>query len=218
MRKFGYGKRTTGQSMIEAIVALGILMTAVSAALTLVTSAVRANKESESSIVAANLAREAIEVARGLRDTNWLSDRAWDTGLYSTINSNDCTAIPVFDPTKQSTGFWQMDFSVDALTDAAARVFRISAGGDALRPPGLFLQSPTTPANAVPTGFSRLLTLKSICRDRSKPSTDTSVNISCACVAGAETKIGIQAVVDIIWGGRGGTRSLRIEETFYNWR
>ncbi len=218
MKMRGQSKILSGQSMIEAIVALGILMTAVSAALTLVTAAVRANKESENGIVAANLAREAIEVARGLRDSNWLSDVPWDTGLYNAANPNDCTAIPVFDPSKQDIGFWQLDFSVDALTDATARVFRVSGSSDPLKPPGVFLQTAATSGDMAPTGFARLLTLKSICRDKSTPATDTSVNIRCACLAGVETKIGVQAVADILWAGRGGARSLRLEETFYNWR
>jgi hypothetical protein len=94
----------------------------------------------------------------------------------------------------------------------------MNASGDALRPPGLFLQSASTPASAIPTGFSRLLTLKSICRDKSKIASDVSVSVACSCLANVETKIGIQAVADVVWGGRGGVRTLRIEESFYNWR
>ena len=203
--------------MIEAIVALGIIMTAVSAALTLTATVVRASKESESSIVATNLAREGVEVARGLRDSNWLAETAWDSGLLDVGRPTDCTAIPVFAPDDQVHGFWSLDFSADQISDAVAVVYRQTGGEEPLAP-GLFVQAAAAPANAVPSGFRRLMTLKSVCRNKTLSAGDGTVSLTCGDCGSAYAKIGVQVSVEVQWAGTGGTRSLKNEEIFYNWR
>ncbi|MFA6512315.1 MAG: hypothetical protein WCV86_04300 [Patescibacteria group bacterium] len=61
--------------MIEAVVAVGILLAGVTALITLSIATLKADQISSRKIVAINLAREALEVARNVRDSNWLAGR-----------------------------------------------------------------------------------------------------------------------------------------------
>lgn len=60
------------QTLLEAILAIGIIMTATIGATTLVVSTITSGRTSQDKIIAANLAREGLEVVRGTRDSNWL--------------------------------------------------------------------------------------------------------------------------------------------------
>lgn len=79
-------KNNQGQSLMETILAVGLLITVVLGALGLGIYSVRVGRYSQNQLIAANLAREAIEYVRNVRDTNWLKGQAWDTGL------DGCTA------------------------------------------------------------------------------------------------------------------------------
>jgi len=63
-----FKKKQQGMTMIETIVALGILVTGITASLTLMISAINYSKAAERSIVVTNLAREGVEIVRTLRD------------------------------------------------------------------------------------------------------------------------------------------------------
>ena len=62
-----------GQTLVETIVAIFILTTALSSGLALMIYAFSKSSISQDEVVATNLAREGIEVVRGIRDSNWLS-------------------------------------------------------------------------------------------------------------------------------------------------
>src|SRR5688572_114581 len=96
-----------GQTLLEVIIALGIISTAVSAALTLTSSALNAGSQSHHQLVAGNLGREAIEAVRSIRDSNWLAGTAWDTGLQGL--ARDYGGSIVFSP---ATNAWSMNYAV----------------------------------------------------------------------------------------------------------
>lgn len=191
--------------MLEAIIAIGILVTAVTSSLTLVQGAIGAESESENAVVAGNLAREAVEVVRSIRDANWLSDRSWDTGLEGT--GWDYTGVPVFNPAANA---WSMDFTVDDMDDAGAAVYRYPAtSGSATE--GLYVQAASTPPNTSPSGFRRMITLDAICGDGSvQPS-----GLTCGLLG----KVGARVVAEVTWIRSGGsTRSVTVQEDLYDWR
>lgn len=66
----------SGQSLLETIMALGIILIAVTATIGLLISTMKTGKTSTNRIIAANLAREGIEAARQIRDSNWLRIQA----------------------------------------------------------------------------------------------------------------------------------------------
>ncbi len=199
-------RRGLGQSMMEAIIACGIITTAVSSALTLVQASISAEKESEMSIVATNLAREGLEVIRAMRDSNWLADVEWDQGLQG--GTSDYTAVPVFAPESNA---WSLDFGAGAITDPMARVYRYTTGSGAAAI-GLMVQAGEPPFNTIATPFYRLLTLDAIC-DNSGVIEVVESGVECT-----GDKIGIRARSTVQFKINERIRSLEVEENLYNWR
>lgn len=62
----------SGQSLLETLLAIGVILTVTIAASTLIVSTVAAGQSSTDKVAAANFAREGIEIVRGIRDSNWL--------------------------------------------------------------------------------------------------------------------------------------------------
>ncbi|MBI4457544.1 hypothetical protein HY633_01110 [Candidatus Uhrbacteria bacterium] len=197
-----------GQSMLEALVAIGIIMTAVSSALTLITSSVSAEKESETGIVGVNLAREGIEVSRNIRDSNWLAGQPFDDGLFGA--GLDYTAAPVFDPAANA---WQMSFVPQTIGDDGAVVYRSTgaAGGSTV---GLFIQAAVQPGSSVKTVFRRLLTLDAVCADVDGAVTGAVVS-GTACPF---KKVGVRIRSAVQWRLAGRVRTVTAEETVYDWK
>lgn len=194
--------------MLEAIIASGIIITAVSSALTLVQGSISAEKESETSIVGSNLAREGIEVVRSLRDGNWLSGAPFDEGL--TGASFDYTGILVFDP---SANAWSVDFGPDDLTESATRVFRYVSGGGGAEV-GLFVQAATQPASTVATPFRRLVTVDAVCSDGGAGYTIQNSGAGC----GAQPKIGLRVRSTVQWTVSDRARTDTAETLMFDWR
>lgn len=65
-------RQQPGQSLLEAIIAIGVILVSVVASTTLIVSTTRVGRVSQDRVEAANLAREGIEIIRSIRDTNWL--------------------------------------------------------------------------------------------------------------------------------------------------
>ena len=80
----------SGQTLIETIVAIFILTTALTTALGLGIYAFATATTSRNQIIASNLASEGIDVVRMMRDSNWLASdakqAAWDLTLCNDIN------------------------------------------------------------------------------------------------------------------------------------
>lgn len=69
LRSTGYRLQVvSGMSLMETVFALGILVFGLGAAVTLVGSAIATSQRNKDTIVVTNLAREAIEVVRSIRD------------------------------------------------------------------------------------------------------------------------------------------------------
>jgi hypothetical protein len=64
--------KQSGQSLIETVVAIFVLTTALTTGLGLVIYVFSAGSVSQHEIIATNLAKEGVEVVRMMRDTNWL--------------------------------------------------------------------------------------------------------------------------------------------------
>lgn len=198
---------TAGQGLLESIIAIGVMVTGVVSLLALNTYSLNNSEEVEARIVASNLAREAIEAVRVLRDSNWLAGRtgstqtalAWDTGLYS---GGDITAVPIL----SATFGWSLDFTPNSHSQAGAVVYRDS---------GVYRQysGGTVPGNASPTRYTRLLSLYSVCRN----SGGTQEQTSPTCLAGW-TKAGLRSVAEVQWKVGTSIHDVVLEEYIYNWR
>lgn len=66
-----------GFSLLETVIALGILVVGIGGAVGLVAQSLASIEAIKNKVISANLAQEGIEVVRNLRDENWLNDVHW---------------------------------------------------------------------------------------------------------------------------------------------
>jgi len=192
-----------GQSFIEAMVALTIIVTAVSSSLVLVQSSLTSTRISGSEIVAANLAREGLEVVRSIRDSNWLRGESFKVGL---VSGTDKDVRPIFDP---ATGSWTLDFTPVTLDDDASTLYRMLDG--------LYLHADAPPAGSGTSQYRRVVTLDHICRN-DVTGEETVATGTDLCVGG-QTQVGfaVKSRVSFI-GVSGDRRIVSAEERLYDWR
>jgi type II secretory pathway pseudopilin PulG len=95
-----------GFTLIEVIFAIFILTMSGFAAFSLIQSSLVPATINRSSLVAYYLAQEGAEIARNIRDNNWLENTAWNEGL--------------------TAGDWEADYNDGALSAYAGRYLYIS--------------------------------------------------------------------------------------------
>ncbi len=98
-RDTGYVLRDqTGQTLIETIVAIFILVTALTTGLGLAIYALTTSRTTQAEIIASNLAREGVDVVRMMRDSNWLAGDAaggaYAIGLCADLPANKQLCYP----------------------------------------------------------------------------------------------------------------------------
>lgn len=139
-----------GQSLIETTIALGVIITGLAGAITLIAYSLRSSGTSMDRMIALHLAWEGIEVAVNTRDSNYMAGNAFDDGLDG---GGDQTAIAVFDPT---AGTWVFDFVPNAFADDATLLYQQG---------GMYRQA-TVPPGGNATSFRRLLILDASVADQ----------------------------------------------------
>lgn len=213
-------KSPRGFGMLEMVIALGILMMGVIGFSTLTMATIVTSRTSELRIVAANLAREGIEVARNIRDSNWLKIDAGQAGVswnkdlfYVGGGVLDYTAVAEF---KDSTGVWVLFFpDASSIDDNGAKIYY-----DTLTSLYLQHQPLPQPATIKETPFKRLITLNPICRDGSGNEQIIIDSHICSDLLplGSYSQVGIDVVSYVKWGEAGRTHEIKQEERLYNWR
>lgn len=192
-----------GQSFIEAMVALTIIVTSVSSSLALVQASLTSTRISGSQIIAANLAREGLEVVRSIRDSNWLKGQSFQVGLVSGV---DKAARPFID---RATGAWTMDFTPVTTDDDASALY--------LFVDGMYVQATLPPAGSRASQYRRVVTLDHICRNDAT-GVETVVTGTDVC-SGIETLVGLAVESRVTYIGLSGNRrTVSAEERLYDWR
>lgn len=200
-------KNNQGQGLLEMIIAMGIITTGLLSTITLVSASLAAAREGSMRLVAGNLAREGVEVARATRDSNWLKNVSFEEGLVGAGNNR--TAIALFGPP------WSFDFTPSGVGDAAAMVYEVTAAGDPQE--GLYLQSAAgAPAGASPTVWRRLLALYPVCRDAG--GNDSVVEGESAVCPGGSSEVGLDVRSRVVWTEKGRAHEAAAEEKIYDWR
>ncbi|MCX6813816.1 MAG: prepilin-type N-terminal cleavage/methylation domain-containing protein [Candidatus Azambacteria bacterium] len=74
-------KNNNGFTLLETIVAVSLIVVGLISALGLITTSLFYVSNIQDRLVAANLMAEGIEVARNIRDNNWLQSQPWNNGL-----------------------------------------------------------------------------------------------------------------------------------------
>ncbi|OGE88580.1 MAG: hypothetical protein A2722_03110 [Candidatus Doudnabacteria bacterium RIFCSPHIGHO2_01_FULL_50_11] len=90
--------RSSGQTLIETIVAIGLLTTGILGGLSLAVYSLNSSDTALKQLVATGLAREGIEIVRNARDTNWktgtLTDCSADMGAGQFCYTNWLDGMP----------------------------------------------------------------------------------------------------------------------------
>ncbi|MFH1077914.1 MAG: type II secretion system protein [Patescibacteria group bacterium] len=199
-------KRRTlsGQTLVELLIASAVISTGLFAAATMVFGNLALSDRDSDEIVAVNLAREGVEQAKQVRDSNWLTGIAFDTFLSF---GTDYTATPLWNGGASNPPI-RFDFDPDVITDAQTQV-RISVRADT---PGFLTQvEPVAP----PTPFRRLLTFHPICEVPGVGYTYLDDGQSCDV---GETKVGIRVESRISWSRKGNSFERVIYDDLFDWR
>lgn len=78
---FKFRQDAAGFTLIETIVAVGIIVIGLISALTLITNSLFYVSNIGDRLIAANLTAEGLEVVKNIRDNNWLQGLLWNNGL-----------------------------------------------------------------------------------------------------------------------------------------
>jgi type II secretory pathway pseudopilin PulG len=206
------------QSLVETIVAVGIIMVGVVGTLTLAFSSVRAGTESEARVLAVNLAREGIEVVKNIRDSNWLKIEegnfsatcadegpCWDQFTHGgPDNTNDYTCIAIFNGQTWSLNCDPDNWGQNCNGHDCTQVFQYVDGNSTY-----FTQT----AGAIDekyqaTLYKRLIKTNEICSDDSIEEDGASCSV----------KIGIQIISEVRWFEGDKEKSIILEDRIYNWK
>lgn len=236
MKKFF--KNQHGQSLIELSVAIGIISIALLAVISLVLMSLVTQRRSGNYYIAINLAREAVEVARNIRDTNWLiieqeeyldsigagefdPNPNWDDNLYkSAIYSSTLR----FMPEKQQDRFF---FDFDNYSEQDQEIYQRDFSAPSPHTIYLDYVSCINYDDCKKTNFKRLIQLKPICDGKlvaSLPDCNKDPSIGhLICEDGgycdvSAPKIGIRVTVSVSWQEGGNPHNLELIDDIYNWR
>jgi Tfp pilus assembly protein PilV len=192
-----------GLTFIEVIVALGVLLTAIISGLTLTTFNLNSSIASENRLLAANLGREAIEVIREKRDSNWLASTAWNSGLLQDpVNIYRLTAN--FDP----------DANVWSTLDQTYPIISCSACTLYYNPDNGVFSHDSLPPNQATT-FKRLVTINEICWQQAVGNeTILADGLHCS----DEELIGWQLTAELTWRDNNINHQMQLVDRIYDWR
>jgi Tfp pilus assembly protein PilV len=192
------------QSLLETIIAISVLVVGVVSEISLVSAMVVSRTTAEYETVATNLAREGIEVVRNVRDTNWMNNVAFDTGLFA--QTRYCLS---FEPTNSDGNHpngWRLG---TATLSSTLTVMKYTAGPYI----GFYTQvctGETAKWTVVATIYTRTVTTQDICSDGSVKAAGVS------CTAG--TSVGALITSLVNWSERGRPHSITLVEKIYDWR
>jgi len=68
-------------SLLEVIIAIFVIVIGIVGAVNLISYSISSVAVAKSQIIATELAQEGLEIVRNIRDSNWLADITWNSGL-----------------------------------------------------------------------------------------------------------------------------------------
>ena len=125
--------RESGFTLVEAMVALVILTTALGPMLYLANSAVNSAYLIRDNMIGSGLAQEGVEVVRSIRDANWLNGSAFDAGLSDGTyriewNSSSLLTLAGNPPLKLDNGLYSYNLGSTTKFSRSIAVTKVNAG------------------------------------------------------------------------------------------
>ena len=197
-------RRLRGQTLIELLIASAVIAGGLFSAVALIFSNLRLSDRDSDSVVAINLAREGIEQARELRDSNWLAGNSFDAGMCTA--GGDYSAIPNWDG-KAASDQVSFDFTADDFSDESVQVKSSTEAENQ----GFLTQNTGVAAN--PTPWKRLITFHPIC---DAPGGLTYKNDGETC-AGDPT-VGVRVESRVRWQRKGQSFERVLYDDLFDWR
>ncbi len=198
-----------GQTLLELLVAFTVIAVGLFAAVTLVFSNLNAVQRDSDEVVAVNLVREGAELAKQLRDSNWLMGKNFDAGMENPFDVNDWTVTPVWDgaPSRVLPPF---DFSANDFTHPNTQIVQTRDK--------VFANAFASDISGASTPFRRLMTFSHICYDDSiSPGTYSFPTTPDPCLP-PKRKVGVRVTSHVRWMRKTVTRDSIITEDLYDWR
>ncbi|MFC1662805.1 hypothetical protein ACFL04_01400 [Patescibacteria group bacterium] len=197
-------KQQSGQGMMEAVVAIGIILTSIVLIISLSIATTQYGTKGSKRNLAINFAREGIEAVRHIRDSNWLAGRAFSSGLF---NPTRQTGIARWGMPWQNVYFIQWDFgefgpdNCYIAKDCICYVNRTPACNLRHNPDGTY----SNYGSGTDTDYRRLVFLKPL--DEFGVETNVEADI-----------YAIQVVSQVHWVERGIDEFETIETRIYDWQ
>ena len=202
-------RHSTGQTLLEAMVAIGVIMTAVFGATTLIISSITAGRISQNRVEAANFAREGVEIVRAIRDSNWLkfeqneldpstgAPPLWNAGL----SAGTKRAVLSFG----LTNTWLLQSCTGGCTASNTVIYKVTHTSGRVWYAQYQSQAACNAGGrtCVATKFNRTIQLSYINDDLNSDGTAEQY---------------LLAVATVNWTDRSGPKTLSAQTRFYDWK
>jgi len=203
-------KSKQGQSLIELIIAITIIQVGLFSVWSLFLYNFNAQKEAEMRIVGINLAREGVEVAKNMRDSNWLKRR-------NNILDDDNNIID-WDNKLSAGNYYVSSIDEKLLLADGENDYQLYSDNE-----NFFISEDVLNfSDKKKTPFSRKIIIYDICCD------DNDGNFQCddfnyydlnnSSQTNCPLKIGIKVVGETSWSLNGNFRKAIIETDLYDWQ
>lgn len=201
--KIGFARALSrrGFTILEVVVAISVIITGVIAGLTLTTYNLNTAAASDMKLIAANLARESLEITRQVRDSNWLAGNAWFKGLTD-LDSD--SFITDFD---SANNLWSLEKIDTEIADCdQCRLYLDEASG-------IYSHA----ISNKPTVFKRLVSLRQICW-QDAVGDEIVLAAGLTCQAQSQELAGVEIHSLVTWTEVGQVKELEAVDRLYNWR
>lgn len=197
-----------GQTLLEVLIAITVIVIGLMAVIGLAIGNATAAEESANRTTAANLAREALEVVKQQRDSNWLSNKNFSEIINPTYSKAYIKLDPA-DPSGVSWGIVFGNYSLDA-DDTLVSWVDDGQGGKYYNQQG----------GGQPTKFHRLITMQRLCQSSDNRGINFAYTVKPSgvnCDAG-NNLIGVQVTADVKWAKPLGTGQVTAQTRLFDWR
>lgn len=228
-----FAKKSKAQGILEVVIAIYIAVVGILSIMNLVFSSIRVERLNHNMLIATNLAREGIEVARNIRDSNWVGGREWNIGLLSNgglersfIINNNYLAIDQNGYSLAPIGIGWNE-CIQQGESSPCRVFLVWRRDEDLNPnkrkmyvQNLEIIDNTGSYERSSTNFYRMIYIYDICsRDLDGfENINKSLDRNCDVMFTGTSEIGMWIISIVGWQDGDSMKTIRASERIYNWK